>query len=83
MVKNKKKEMFIPLKSSCEKKLEREYNNTIRREIYDYLRNGDQVILKRILFKTYVKQHVPPRFKINKACSVIMMIMSDEQVSFR
>jgi len=67
--------------TECEKKLEREYKNTISKEVRDYIRTGDSIILKRVLFKLFINQTVPERFKQDKAHAVMMMMIDDSNVS--
>lgn len=65
----------------CEEKFAREYKNTLSKEVRDYIRTGDSVILKRVLFKLFINQTVPERFKQDKAHAVMMMMIDDSNVS--
>jgi len=60
---------------------EEEYRNTLTREIRDYMRNGDPVILKRTLFKMFVHHPTPTKFQQQKANTVLMLMMHDSDMS--
>ena len=57
-------------------KLDQDYMNTIGKEIRDYIRNGDVVILKRVLLKLFVHSDVPDKLKRQKACSLMSLLMN-------
>jgi hypothetical protein len=66
---------------SCHVKLEEEYQNTLSKEIRDYIRNGDVIILRRVLFKMFVNQPVPSCLQREKARAVLCMLGSDSDIS--
>lgn len=67
--------------AQCRKKQQEEYRSALQREIRDFLRTGDDVILKRILFKTFVHHSVPWRLKSQKAGVIMMLMMRDQDIS--
>ena len=60
-----------------DKKLEHNYNLSLKNEIKDYMRNGDMMILKRVLFKLFVNQNISKKLKQEKAHAVIAMLIDD------
>ena len=66
---------------SCNVKLEEEYQNTLSKEIRDYIRNGDMIILRRVLFKLFVNHPVPPSLQREKARVVSCMLGNDSDIS--
>ncbi len=53
----------------------------IQQEINDYIRTGDELILKRVLFKVYISQPATISFKKQKALTVMLMMFSDENTN--
>lgn len=53
----------------------------IQQEINDYVRTGDELILKRILFKLYITQSATISFEKQKALTVMLMMFSDENTN--
>ena len=60
-----------------EKKIEHNYNITLENEIKDYMRTGDLLILRRILFKLYLQQNIPLKLKKEKASTVTMLLIDE------
>lgn len=65
----------------CKKKQEEEYRLTLSKEIKDYMRNGDQVILKRVLFKMFVNHSTPPHMLQPKSNAIMMLMLHDSSFS--
>ena len=59
------------------KNLENNNNITLKNEITDFLRNGDSVMLKRVLLKLFVQQPVPIQLKKEQAQAATMLIVSE------
>lgn len=58
-----------------------EYRNTLNREIRDYMRNGDPVILRRVLFKMYIHHPTPVKYRQQKSNTVFLLMMHDSDMS--
>lgn len=65
----------------CKKRQEEEYRHTLSKEIKDYMRNGDQVILKRVLFKMFVNHPTPSHMLQPKANTIMMLMLNDSSFS--
>ena len=65
----------------CRKHQEEEYRHILSREIKDYMRNGDQVILKRVLFKMFVNHSTPSHMLQPKANTIMMLMLHDSSFS--
>ena len=63
-----------------DEKLECEYKNTLSRECNDYIRTGDQIILKRILFKLYATHNGTDKLKREKAHALMMLMVHDNRI---
>jgi hypothetical protein len=66
---------------ACQRKTEEEYKNTLAKEVRDFMRNGDPVILKRVLFKMFVNYPIPQPFKQYKANAVMLLMLNDTEIS--
>jgi len=58
---------------------EHEYFQTIRREIHDYMRNGDKIILSRVLLKLFTNHDTPSFMYQEKSKAIMMLLMKDPQ----
>ena len=65
----------------CKKRQEEEYRHTLSKEIKDYMRNGDQIILKRVLFKMFVNYPTPSHMRQPKANTIMMLMLNDSSFS--
>ena len=61
--------------------LAKERNNMYCREVRDYMRTGDTVLLKRILFRNLVLAPVHANLKLDKARALMMLIESDNSMT--
>lgn len=71
--------MLPPVRNEVDR--EEEYRTTLNREIRDYMRNGDPVMLRRFLFKMFVHHPTPATFQQQKANTVLMLMMHDSDMS--
>ena len=76
---------FFPMlhKSEEEKQLKQEqleHQTTLTREIRDYVRTGDPIILRRAVFKLFVHLPITERFKKDKARALMLMMISDGSI---
>jgi hypothetical protein len=58
---------------------EREQNYA--REVRDFIRTGDPMILKRIVFRNFIKSPTPAKFKDAKAMAVMMVMAADQSIN--
>jgi hypothetical protein len=58
---------------------ERDYSQTLRREIKDYMRTGDKIILSRVLLKMFANHTTPPFMHQEKSKTVMMLLMHDPE----
>lgn len=61
------------------KSQERDYLQTLRREIKDYMRTGDKIILSRVILKMFTNQTTPPYMHQEKSKTVMMILMHDPE----
>lgn len=58
---------------------ERDYLQTLRREIKDYMRTGDRTILSRVILKMFANQTTPSYMHQEKSKTVMMLLMHDPE----
>jgi hypothetical protein len=58
---------------------ERDYLQTLRREIKDYMRTGDRTILSRVILKMFANHTTPPYMHQEKSKTVMMLLMHDPE----
>lgn len=68
-------------KEECEKKLEKERAGNYRREVRDFIRTGDNLILRRVVFRNFIFSPVSPHFTNEKAQAVMMIMASDRTIN--
>jgi len=64
-----------------EAQLLKERRNTYCRDVRDFMRTGDSVILKRIIFRTFINSPTPEYFKNDKAQAVMLTMASDRSIN--
>jgi len=62
---------------------EDDYRSSVTRELRDFMRNGDQVILRRALFKIFVHHPTPIMFKQHKANAALLLMFHHADLSPR
>lgn len=70
-----------PSESKFKHLQERHYRAELNREIQDYMRNGDHVILSRILFKIYTHSPVPICLRQMKS-RVLLALIAEQSNDF-
>ena len=55
----------------------KDYAIHLKTEIQDFLRTGDLLILKRILFKMFVNSNIPLKLKKKKSHLMLMLLIEN------
>lgn len=66
-----------------DQQMQREYRLSLSKETRDFMRNGDIIILKRILFKMFTHLPVNERFKQEKAKTLLLLLIGNNNVVSR
>jgi len=68
-------------KSQSDSKLLKERMNTYCREVTDFMRTGDSLILRRILFRNFIHAPTDDQFLVDKAKAVMLIMSSDQSIN--